>query len=203
MNIKPMVIPSPQFHGVMLDANCLLPTLVNVTTGKEGDERKPMMIYDLDNTLADDSKRRKYLTGPDQKDFDAYMKGIPDDEPNWPVIEQLVRDHQNGAVIVIITGRNDDYLTKTLRQLHKFQIAGFVSSLLMRPYGDFRSAEEYKRDAIGLLVEEGSVIAGIVDDDERVRKMAGELGIENIDPADIIQKAKDKEHAGLILPPGV
>jgi hypothetical protein len=185
-----------RFHGVMFDLTGQIPTMVNVKPDEDG---KPVMIYDLDGTLADDTHRRHFVEG-DKKDYIKYYSLIKNDKPNWPVVEELVRDQMGGATIVVITGREDTYLMSTLQQLYQFQIHDLVSCILMRPTGNYTKAADFKRSAIGLLAQDGMAIAKVVDDSPEVRAMAEELKLVAVDPAELIL---DDKAPRLILPPGV
>ncbi len=175
------------FHAVAFNTalNNNIATLVNVCPSGQ-DDNKPVIIYDLDGTIANDDHRKHHVTG-EVKDFATYFSLIHKDEPNWPVIEQLVADSKGGADIVILTGREDDHVMATLRQLHKFQIAQYVSSMFMRPHGYYVPAAQFKEEAIGLMVQEGFAITAIVDDDPTIRTMAEELKLVSFDPAKIIE----------------
>lgn len=186
---------SYKFHGFGLDLNSQIASIVNVTPEKE-DDNKPVIIYDLDGTLANDDHRKPLVTGK-VKDYLKYYSLIHRDTPNWPVIEQLVKDHQGGATIGVITGRPDEYLVQSLRQLYTFQIAEMVNFMLMRPTQLYISSAEYKLQAVSMLVQQGMVVAGFYDDMESVRKAMVEIGIEAFNPEDLIEATKTPK---IILP---
>lgn len=188
--------PNPKFHGIMIDINHVYPTIVNITDGKPGDENKPMLVYDLDGTLFDHSHRVEHANN---MDFDEYRKTIHKDEPHWEVIKHLIEHHQGGATIVLLTGRSDDLLAPTIRQIQNAGFQDYVSSLFMRPKFYDGKVIEHKLNALNLLVQDGAVLAGIVDDDPEVREMAASLGLESFDPADIIRIEKEREQTPQIV----
>lgn len=188
--------PNPKFHGVMIDVNHVFPTIINITDGKPEDVNKPIVIYDLDGTLFDHSHRVHHANA---MDFDEYRKTIHKDEPHWEVIKNLIEHHQGGAVIILLTGRSDDLIAPTIRQIHQAGFQDHVSSLMMRSKYYDGSVLEHKLNAMNLLVQDGSVLAGVVDDDPEVREMAQSLGLEAFDPADIIRIEKEREHTPQIV----
>ncbi len=159
--------------------------------------RKRLIIYDLDGTIANDEHRKHLIADRKTAEYLKYYALIKNDTPNWPVIEQMVKDHQGGANIVVITGREDTYAIPTLRQLYMFQIAEYINYMIMRPTNNYLPEAEFKEAAISMMVQEGAVVAGIYDDSPSVRKMAASLGIEAFDPATLIEDAKAPK---IILP---
>ncbi len=181
--------------GFSVTPNSNMATLVNICPSGS-DTNKPVIIYDLDGTIADDSHRKHHVLG-EKKDFAAYRSLMKNDKPNWPVIEQMVKDSQGGADIVILTAREDDLVMMTLRQLHKFQITEYISSMFMRPTGYYVPGHQFKEETLHLMVREGFVVTAIVDDDVKVREMAAGYNLVTFDPAKIIEDAAAPK---LVLP---
>lgn len=179
-----------QFAGVMIDINHILPTLININQGTTEDESKPVVIYDLDGTLFDDSHRKEHA---EVHNYDEYRKTIHKDEPHWEVVKHLIEQKQNGAVIALLTGRSDDLVSPTIRQIYKAGFASFVSFLMMRPKFYDGDVLKHKLNALNLLAQDGAVIAAVVDDDPEVREMVEALNVQAVNPVDIIEYEKSQE----------
>jgi beta-phosphoglucomutase-like phosphatase (HAD superfamily) len=96
---------------------------------------KPIVVVDMDGTLADVRHRLHYINGPGKKDWKRFFEGQVKDKPFAAIAERvraLAADHE----IVIVTGRPDKYRGGTEAWLRKFRIP--FSRIYMRPVGDHR-----------------------------------------------------------------
>lgn len=179
-----------QFAGMMIDINHILPTLININQGTPEDEAKPVVVYDLDGTLFNHDHRKEHV---EVHNYDEYRKTIHKDEPHWGVVKHLIEQKQNGAVIALLTGRSDDLVSPTLRQIYKAGFAPYVSFLMMRPKFYEGKVIDHKLNALNLLSQDGSLIAAVVDDDPEVREMVEALNIQAVNPMDIIEYEQSQE----------
>lgn len=97
--------------------------------------RKPIVVVDMDGTLADVRHRLHFIKEPGKKDWKRFFEGQVDDKP-FPAIVQRVRALARDHEIVIVTGRPEQYRGGTETWLKKFNIP--VSRIYMRPPGDHR-----------------------------------------------------------------
>lgn len=96
---------------------------------------KPIVIVDMDGTLADVRHRLHHIKGPGRKDWKCFFQGQVHDKP-FAAIAQRVRALSGDHEIVIVTGRPEQYRSGTEEWLRKFRIP--FSRICMRPAGDHR-----------------------------------------------------------------
>jgi uncharacterized HAD superfamily protein len=96
---------------------------------------KPIVIVDMDGTLADVRHRLHHIQGPGKKNWKRFFEAQVHDKP-FAAIAQRVRDLARDNEIVIVTGRPEEYRSGTEAWLHKFRIP--FSRIYMRPAGDHR-----------------------------------------------------------------
>jgi len=100
-------------------------------------DKKDIVIFDLDGTLADIDVRRTLADkGNGKLDWDVFYdpKNIALDKPNWPVIAMAKMLYKQGKKIVIFSGRSKATKDVTKDWLKKYDIPYLV--LKMRPTGD-------------------------------------------------------------------
>lgn len=140
------------------------------------------VIFDLDGTLADITKRRGMSTKENGKiDWDIFFKpeNIWFDKPNEPVIEMakiLSQKHR----IVILSGRSKATKQETVRWLKKFEVPFDV--LKMRPTTKewlFMPDDQLKKHWLDTLFsgDKKDNILCIFDDRDKVVKMWRENGL--------------------------
>lgn len=137
--------------------------------------KKPVVIWDLDGTLADGTHRLHLLPTRDKhlaKSWDAFNLACGDDSPindNLKLMEVLHRNYYT----VILTGRSAVAEELTRRWLQKHRAV--FSELIMRPADDNRPDTEFKEEAlrkIGL-----GRIQCCFDDAEHIVKHIRSLGL--------------------------
>ena len=96
---------------------------------------KPIVIVDMDGTLADVRHRLHHINGPGKKNWKRFFEAQVHDKP-FAAIAQRVRDLARNHEIVIVTGRPEEYRSGTEAWLHKFRIP--FSRIYMRRAGDHR-----------------------------------------------------------------
>lgn len=139
---------------------------------------KPIVIVDVDGTIADGSHRHHLVKG-EKKDWPAYFALCGKDVPIEFVIRwvaELGKDH----TICLVSGRPDTWWPETRLWLqtaigkHYFR----YDHIFMRGGGDKRPDTDVKMDILKLLPREK--IAFAIDDRPRVVRMWREQGIRVI-----------------------
>lgn len=126
------------------------------------------VIIDIDGTLADNSHRQHYLTGP-KKDWDSFYAGCARDVPIGAIVRLAQALDGAGFCIVICSGRRESCRDDTIEWLERNDI--YWSKLLLRPDGDHRPDEVIKREMLNKLRSAGHKIAFAIDDRRKVVDM--------------------------------
>ena len=108
-------------------------------------EDRPIVLVDVDGTLADVRHRLHHLRDERKKNWKAFFEAMDHDLPiastvAW--VRSLAQNHD----IIIVTGRTEHYRERTLAWLKKHAIP--FADLFMRPDGDHRPDYEMKQDAL-------------------------------------------------------
>jgi beta-phosphoglucomutase-like phosphatase (HAD superfamily) len=117
---------------------------------------KPIVIVDMDGTLADVRHRLHYINGPEKKNWKRFFEGQVNDKP-FAAIAQRVRALAADHEIVIVTGRPEEYRSGTEAWLHKFRIP--FSRIYMRRAGDHRPDYIVKAELLDQIGPERVVLA--------------------------------------------
>lgn len=102
-----------------------------------------------------------------------------------PVVDYIVGIN---AEVVVITARDESRREETVKDLESI---GFKYSELIMKSGDGETPA-FKRDAVAALIEAGADVLVFIDNDEANREAVESLGVEVVDPADIIS-GEDQE----------
>lgn len=132
-------------------------------------------IFDLDGTLCDTSHRDHLVQGKD-RDWDRFNALCPLDPPR-PAEVALARSWlKAGNQLAILTGRTAGYWEVTRHWLYDHGI--HYHMLGMRPNGDFRPSEVFKRewyeDFVKLVGEQALFT---VEDRDKMVKFWRDLGV--------------------------
>lgn len=130
-------------------------------------------IFDLDGTQADLSHRLHHIQ-QGRYDHDAFMAGIPDDLPIWPVIE-LARACDAHAGVICTTGRPENTRASTESWLQRYDSP--FRALYMRADGDTRPDHVVKRQMLEAIRADGYEIIAVIDDRQSVVDMWREEGL--------------------------
>lgn len=146
-------------------------------------ERK-IVIFDIDGTLADHSRRLCHINGV-TKDWAAYYAGCEND----PVIEQIAEllDLTNCYDHLFITGRTEEHRQQTVNWLVQnldYSPTLADKMLLMRPNGDYRKAHELKWELFCKAGYTPKDVLFAVEDSARIASMWREHGIVCLQVAD-------------------
>lgn len=128
---------------------------------------KPIIIFDLDGTLADCEHRKKYLLQK-PKNWKAFFAEAEQDQPIEPmrVLNRVLAD-SGKFEIYICTGRHDGMRGQTEAWLKKHNVVWDV--LLMRREKDFRQDFTVKKEMLAGLPAER--ILFVVDDRNQAVEM--------------------------------
>ncbi len=140
-------------------------------------QKTPCFVFDLDGTLCDVKHRRQYVaTKP--RNWDAWNAGIANDAPNVPVISALTGLRSVGYVVLLVSGRSEEYREVTVDWLAKYGMEEGRSyeSLYMRAEGDKRDDSIVKSEIADLISEKYKIV-GVFDDRRRVVDMWLSRGI--------------------------
>ena len=140
-------------------------------------EDKPIILVDVDGTLANINHRLKFVKDK-PKDWYCFFLNAPDDTPN-EIIVNWVNELKNDNIIIICSGRSTSF--KDIKGdvilwewLNKHQIP--FDYLLMRQSNDKRPDDQTKKDLLALLPKEQ--IAFVIDDRLSVCKMWNQQGLK-------------------------
>ena len=133
----------------------------------------PAVIIDLDGVLSDAASRQHYLEAP-RRDWDAFFEACGDD----PVIEEvkvLLDLLGDGLQVVLLTARPERVHRLTEAWLHRYRIRWDL--LVMRPWGDYDRALDFKQAAVDELREYGFDLRLAIEDDRRNVEMFRAEGV--------------------------
>ncbi len=143
---------------------------------------KPVALFDLDGTLADNSHRQALLLNG-KKDWDAFFEAQTDDIPNEAVVALYkALCVSRNFTMVVVTARPESYRSASELWFKRHGIP--LDRLIMRPDGDRRSDEIIKREILDTLRLEGLAPLFVVDDRTSVVKMWRSEGITCLQCAD-------------------
>lgn len=133
---------------------------------------KPIVICDIDGTIADGTHREHHLAG-DRKDWKTYYSKLHDDLPIEWVMEKL-DDLKEDHTILMVSGRPDTYGKETLVWLRRFAVP--FDHLFMRAGSDRREDSIIKKEILDRLPKEQ--IVKVFDDRPRVCRMWESEGLD-------------------------
>jgi phosphoglycolate phosphatase-like HAD superfamily hydrolase len=123
----------------------------------------PAVVFDLDGVLSDAASRQHFLEGG-RRDWDAFFEACGDD----PLIDEVARllELLDPALkIVLLTGRPQRVRPQTIAWLERYQLRWDL--LVMRDYGDYSVAREFKRRSVEELRSFGFDLRLAFEDDRR------------------------------------
>ena len=138
----------------------------------------PIVIVDMDGTLADVSHRLRYIRGHGKPNWKRFFEEQRHDLPKKDILKQVC-DLAKTYEIVIVTGRPDKYLDETAAWLRKYKVP--YSRIFMRPAGDHRPDYIVKKQVLGKIGPEQ--VALVLDDRPRVCEMYRQAGLKVIEVA--------------------
>ncbi len=128
-------------------------------------ENRKVIVFDMDGTLCDSSHRVHHITNG-KKNWDAWHSEVMNDTPNYDIVWMLERFHDDNAVIVICTARDEKYKYETIIWLKENSIP--YHDMYMRANGDKRDDSEVKVDLLEKITLDYNRPWLWVDDRQRV-----------------------------------
>jgi len=121
------------------------------------------VVFDLDGVLSDAASRQHFLEGR-WRDWDAFFEACGDDD----LIEEVARllsllDEKLG--VVLLTARPLRVRPQTLAWLQRYRLRWDL--LVMRDYGDYLAASQFKRRSVHELRDHGFELRLAFEDDRR------------------------------------
>jgi hydroxymethylpyrimidine pyrophosphatase-like HAD family hydrolase len=141
-----------------------------------------MFIFDMDGTLANIDHRRRFVDGTVKpKDWDAFAAGIPNDAPNWGVLNVMKSLASRGFTNIVVTGRNQRSYDDTVNWLsdHGLHIGYDYKAIYMRPDDDYQPDDDLKNQILDQIRDDYNQpsILGVFDDRPSVVKMWRNKGL--------------------------
>ena len=130
-------------------------------------------MFDIDGVLSDAASRQHFLESG-RRDWEAFFDACGDD----PLIEEvacLLSLLEPGLRIVMLTGRPVRVQPQTVAWLERYELRWDV--LIMRDYGDYTAAREFKRSTVADLRAAGFELRLAFEDDRRNLEMFRGEGI--------------------------
>jgi hypothetical protein len=134
------------------------------------------VVVDIDGVLSDAAARQHYLEAP-RRDWQGFFDACGED----PVIEEvkvLLDLLDRDVAVVLLTARPQRVHHLTEAWLHRYRIRWDL--LLMRPWGDYDLAREFKEASVRDLREYGFEILLAIEDDRRNVEMFRREGVPGL-----------------------
>ena len=131
------------------------------------------VVFDMDGVLSDAATRQHYIEGG-RRNWDAFFAACGDD----PLIEdvaQLLHLLDGDLQIILLTGRPARVQPQTLAWLDRYKLRWDL--LIMRDYGEYAAAREFKRWTIEDLRRYGFELVLAFEDDRRNLEMFRAEGV--------------------------
>ncbi len=121
------------------------------------------VVVDIDGVLSDAASRQHYIEAP-RRDWEAFFHACGED----PVIEEvkvLLELIDRDLRVVLLTARPERVHHLTEAWLRRYGIRWDL--LLMRPYGDYDMARDFKQASVHELRDHGFDLQLAIEDDRR------------------------------------
>ena len=133
----------------------------------------PTVVVDLDGVLSDAASRQHYIEAP-RPDWRAFFDACGDDRV-VDEVKVLVDLLDPQLRVVLLTARPQRVHPLTEAWLHHYEIRWDV--LIMRPWGDYAAAREFKRETVSELRSHGFDLRLAFEDDRRNVEMFHAEGV--------------------------
>jgi hypothetical protein len=136
-------------------------------------EPGPSVVFDIDGVLSDAVGRQHFLESG-RRDWKGFFDACGDD----PLIEEvatLLSLLDADLRIVLLTGRPLVVQPQTLAWLERYELRWDV--LIMRDYGDYTAARDFKRATVADLRRYGFDLRLAFEDDRRNLEMFRDEGV--------------------------
>jgi hypothetical protein len=126
-------------------------------------EPGPAVVFDTDGVLSDAAGRQHLLERP-RRDWDAFFEAVGEDQL-IDEVARLLEVLDPRLRIVLLTARPIRVQRQTLAWLAEHDVRWDL--LVMRDWGDYGAAREFKRDAVHDLRAHGFELRLAFEDDRR------------------------------------
>lgn len=137
-------------------------------------EPGPAVVFDIDGVLSDAAGRQHFIEGGGRRNWDAFFAAAGDDA----LIEEvatLLNLLDPGLRVVLLTGRPVRIESETVAWLKRYDLRWDL--LIMRDFGDYSAAREFKRWSVADLRRYGFDLQLAFEDDRRNLEMFRTEGI--------------------------
>jgi hypothetical protein len=141
---------------------------------------RPVVLVDIDGTLADVTHRVHHVRGAGKKDWHRFFQAMHQDEPNQVVMD-WVKNLAPEYEVIVVSGRPDNYRKVTERWLAEHGIE--YSALYMRRAQDRRPDDIVKREILHKQIGKDRV-AFVIDDRASVCRMWRSEGLRTFQVAE-------------------
>ena len=146
----------------------------------------PVLLCDIDGTLADIEHRRHFVK-EGEKDWKSFNEAIPKDKLRLEVWKEVLDAKKRvNCELILVSGRNSDYREETEDWLN-FHLKGLeeITAIFMRGSHDHRADTEVKKDFLDMIGKEN--IFMVFDDRPSVIRMWRENGVKVVDVGDGVE----------------
>lgn len=126
-------------------------------------EPGPAVVFDMDGVLSDAAGRQHLLERP-RRDWDAFFEAVGEDQL-IDEVARLLEVLDPNLRIVLLTARPIRVQPQTMAWLAEHELRWDL--LVMRDWGDYGAAREFKRDAVHDLRSHGFELRLAFEDDRR------------------------------------
>ena len=142
---------------------------------------KGFVLCDLDGTLCNSAHRLHFVQG-EKKDWNSFHAALSDDTLRASVYTTLCQFIEKGYLIVLVTGRGDEYRESTVRWLEQHVGRTWYIALFMRPAADHRPDVDIKEKILKkYFIKPGYKIHCVIDDRPKIIRMWRSHGIDVVD----------------------
>ena len=136
----------------------------------------PTVVFDIDGVLSDAAGRQHYIEGGmgRRKDWDAFFEACGED-PLIDEVGRLLELLDDNLRVVLLTGRPVRVQPQTLAWLDRYELRWDL--LVMRDWGDYSAAREFKRWSIAEFRRYGFDLRLAFEDDRRNVEMFRSEGV--------------------------
>lgn len=139
------------------------------------DQKKNIVICDIDGTIANNDHRQHFLEG--KKDWDGFFSDLINDKPIHQVIKKVIDLESQGNKIVFLTGRPERYSESTEKWLDNY--FNFSYELILRKDNDRREKLSVKKEMFSNNFDTKKVLC-IIENDLDLINMWKKMGLEVI-----------------------
>jgi phosphoglycolate phosphatase-like HAD superfamily hydrolase len=131
------------------------------------------VVFDLDGVLSDAASRQHFIEAG-RRNWNAFFEACGDD-PLIDDVARLLELLDPGLRIILLTGRPARVQPQTLAWLQRYELRWDL--LIMRDYGDYAAAREFKQDTVHDLRGYGFELQLAFEDDRRNLEMFRAEGV--------------------------